>query len=37
MMLKKIFFIVFILPINLLYAQTDFRPGYVITHSNDTL
>ena len=34
---KRIFFFVLLLPISWLYAQTDFRPGYVITNSNDTL
>lgn len=37
MIIKKILLIVFLFPIGLLYAQTDFRPGYVITNSNDTL
>ena len=33
----KIFLIGIIFPISLLQAQTDFRKGYVISHSNDTL
>ena len=37
MKLKRFFIIVFLLPASWLYAQTDFRPGYVITNSNDTL
>ena len=37
MILKRIFFIGFLFPISLLNAQTDFRPGYVVTNSNDTL
>ena len=37
MILKNFFFIGFLLPLSLLYAQTDFRPGYVITNANDTL
>jgi len=28
---------VFLFPISWLYVQTDFKPGYVITNSNDTL
>ena len=37
MMLKRIFFIGLLFPVGFLYAQTDFRSGYVITNSNDTL
>ena len=37
MIIKRILFIAFLFPIGLIYAQTDFKTGYVITNSNDTL
>ncbi len=36
-MYKKILIILFVLSASTLYAQTDFRPGYVITNSYDTI
>ena len=35
--MKRFLFFVFLFPISWLYVQTDFKPGYVITNSNDTL
>ncbi len=37
MNLKKILLVGILLPVGLLYAQTDFRPGFIITNTNDTL
>ena len=37
MKLKQILIIAFLSPINCLYAQPDYRQGYVISNSNDTL
>ena len=35
--MKRILIFAFLLPISCLYAQPDYRPGYVINNSNDTL
>lgn len=38
--MKNAFFLILVLllsPITILYAQENFRPGYVITNENDTI
>ena len=37
MLLKRILFIISLLPVGCLYAQTDFKPGYIVTNSDEII